>query len=111
MDEIMGIHFSMLVITCLLMLTMGVQAYYSIAISSKLNRTFIYCFVLITFCAVMDWFRLTLNGSTVPVYLHYLAVSSEYASAPLVVWLIIRVLGRMRENYFLVPLFVLNIIL
>ena len=29
----------------------------------------------------------------------------------LVVWLIIRVLGRMRENYFLVPLFVLNIIL
>lgn len=107
----MGIHFSMLLITCLLMLTMGVQAYYSIAISYKLNRTFIYCFALITFCAVMDWFRLTLNGSTAPVYLHYLAVSSEYASAPLVVWLIIRVLGRMRENYFLVPLFVLNIIL
>lgn len=111
MDEVMGIHFSMLVITCLLMLTMGVQAYYSIAISSKLNRTFIYCFALIAFCAVMDWFRLTLNGSTAPVYLHYLVVSSEYASAPLVVWLIIRVLGRMRENYFLVPLFVLNIIL
>lgn len=111
MDEVMGIHFSMLVITCLLMLTMGAQAYYSTAISSKLNRTFIYCFALITFCAVMDWFRLTLNGSTAPVYLHYLAVSAEYASAPLVVWLIIRVLGRMRENYFLVPLFVLNIIL
>lgn len=111
MDELMRNHFSMLVITCLLMLTMGVQAYYSIAISYKLNRTFIYCFALITFCAVMDWFRLSLNGSTAPVYLHYLAVSAEYASAPLVVWLIIRVLGRMRENYFLVPLFVLNIIL
>lgn len=107
----MAIHFSMLVITCLLMLTMGVQAYYSISISSKLNKTFICCFALITFCAVMDWFRLTLNGSTAPVYLHYLAVSAEYASAPLVVWLIIRVLGRMRENYFLVPLFLLNIIL
>lgn len=111
MEEVMGIHFSIMIITCLLMLTMGVQAYYSTAISSKLNRTFIYCFALITFCAVMDWFRLVLNGSTAPIYLHYLVVSAEYASAPLVVWLVIRVLGRMRENYFLVPLFVLNIIL
>lgn len=111
MEEIKGIHFSILIITCLLMITMGVQAYYSTAISSKLNRTFIYCFALITFCAVMDWFRLTLNGSTAAVYLHYFVVSAEYASAPLVVLLIIRVLGRMRENYFLVPLFVLNIIL
>ena len=35
MEEVMGIHFSIMIITCLLMLTMGVQAYYSTAISSK----------------------------------------------------------------------------
>lgn len=111
MGEETGIHLSILVITFLLMFTMGVQAYYSSAISSKLNKTFIRCFALIAFCAAMDWLRLTLNGSTAPIYWHYLVVSAEYASAPLVVLMIIRVLGRMKENYFLVPLFTLNIIL
>ena len=111
MGEVSAIHFSVMVITCLLMLTVIVQAYYSSAISSKLSRTFIHCFIVIAFCSIMDWLRLCLNGATMPVYLHYLVVGMEYASAPLVVLLTIRVLGRLKENYFLVPLLALNVIL
>lgn len=111
MGEAATIHLSVTVITCLLMLTMIVQAYSSSAIDSKLSKTFIHCFIVIAFCGIMDWLRLCLNGSAWPVYLHYLVVSLEYASAPLVVLLVIRVLGKLRENYFLVPMLALNIVL
>lgn len=111
MDEVMGIHFSMLVITCLLMLTMMVQAHYSFSVGHKLGQAFIRCFALVGLCAIMDWLRLYMDGSTVPHYWHGLVASMEYASAPLIVLLIIRVLGQLRENYFLIPLFALNIVL
>lgn len=111
MADVMRVHFSILLITCCLMLTMMMQAHCSNSIGGKLAKTFIRSFAMITFCAVLDWLRLVLNGTAVPIYIHTLVVSMEYACAPMVVLLIIRVLGRLRENYFLIPLLALNVLL
>lgn len=111
MDEVMGIHFSILVLTCCLMLTMMVQTYCSNSLGTNLNKTFRQCFTLIGLCSILDWLRLMMDGAGIPIFLHSLLVSAEYSCAPLVVLLIIRVLGKLRQNYFLIVLLTVNVVL
>ena len=64
----MDAHTSVVSITCLLMLTMLVQTYTSDSIDGRLRRAFLHGFAIILFCAVLDWTRVELNGSSWCLY-------------------------------------------
>lgn len=108
----MDAHTSIVSVTCMLLLTMLVQTCTSDSMGERMQKAFLYGFSLILLCAVLDWLRLEMDGSTLaPVWLHSAVASLEYSLAPFLVLFMIGIWGEIKRNRFLVQLFVINALL
>ena len=108
----MDAHTSVVSITGMLLLTMLVQTYTSDSLDERMRHAFLHGFFIILLSALLDWGRVEMNGSQlVPVWLHCAVVSLEYTIAPVVVLFMIGIVGSIKRNFFLVPLFVINALL
>lgn len=108
----MNYYVPTLIITILLMITMIVQAHITDAMSSRMKTAFFKGFTMVAVCSILDFFRLTMNGSDFfPLWLHSLVVSLEYAVAPFTVLCLIGLMGEFKHQKLLLYLFIFNAVL
>lgn len=106
----MYFHSATLLITIMMLATLLVHANISDAMEKNLCSAFKKGYVMIGICAILDWFRIAMNGAMgVSTFMHFLVVSLEYSLAPFITLLLIGVLGGMERNRWLIPLFIFNI--